>query len=186
MNRESLGMVEVRGLVVAIEIADAMVKAANVRLGELTKTKGNGWIVVKVFGDVGAVNAAVDCGKHLAAQENSLISSKVIPRPIENIFFEPEKPEEKKEPKVEEAKAEEPKTEEAKVEEPKAEEVKPEESKPNDFEAAADKKPSESAKPEPKQTETKKEVTAEKSKTEAKKQPEKKPSGKKPTKKKSK
>lgn len=88
MIRESLGMVEVRGLVVAIEIADAMVKAANVRLGELIRTKGNGWMTVRVFGDVGAVNAAVDCGKHLAAQKNSLISSKVIPRPIDNIFME--------------------------------------------------------------------------------------------------
>ncbi|GCF93134.1 propanediol utilization protein PduK [Enterococcus florum] len=97
MNRESLGMVEVRGLVAAIEIADAMVKAANVCLGELIKTKGNGWMTVTVFGDVGAVNAAVDCGKHLAAQKSSLISSKVIPRPIDNIFMD------KAEPEVEES-----------------------------------------------------------------------------------
>ena len=98
MIRESLGMVEVRGLVVAIEIADAMVKAANVRLGELIRTKGNGWMTVRVFGDVGAVNAAVDCGKHLAAQKNSLISSKVIPRPIDNIFMEQAEPEAPVEP----------------------------------------------------------------------------------------
>jgi len=84
-------MVEVYGLVIAIEIADAMVKAANVRLGELTKTKGNGWMTVKVYGDVGAVNAAVDCGKQLAIQKNSLVASKVIPRPIDDIFLEERK-----------------------------------------------------------------------------------------------
>lgn len=93
MRRESLGMVEVYGLVVAIEIADAMVKAANVRLGEMTRTKGNGWMTVKVYGDVGAVNAAVDCGKQLAIQKNSLVASKVIPRPIDDIFLEERKKE---------------------------------------------------------------------------------------------
>lgn len=86
-------MVEVYGLVVAIEIADAMVKAANVRLGEMTRTKGNGWMTVKVYGDVGAVNAAVDCGKQLAIQKNSLVASKVIPRPIDDIFLEERKKE---------------------------------------------------------------------------------------------
>lgn len=93
MRRESLGMVEVYGLVVAIEIADAMVKAANVRLGEMTRTKGNGWMTVKVYGDVGAVNAAVDCGKQLAILKNGLIASKVIPRPIDDIFLEERKKE---------------------------------------------------------------------------------------------
>lgn len=87
-TKEALGMVEVHGLTAAIEIADAMVKAANVHLDKFVRTKGKGWMTVRVYGDVGAVNAAVDCGKHLAAEKNKLISSKVIPRPIENIFGE--------------------------------------------------------------------------------------------------
>ncbi len=120
MNRESLGMVEVRGLVVAIEIADAMVKAANIRLGEFIKTKGNGWMTVRVYGDVGAVNAAIDCGRHLAAQRNSLISSKVIPRPIDNIFME--KAESEVEETIEEAVV-------TSAAEPAAEAVKPSELK---------------------------------------------------------
>ena len=58
---EALGMVETRGLVAAIEAADAMVKSANVTLIGSEKI-GSGLVSVMVRGDVGAVQAAVAAG----------------------------------------------------------------------------------------------------------------------------
>lgn len=82
---ESLGLIETKGLVSAISVADAMVKSANVKIIGLENTKGLGFITVKIKGDVGAVNAAVLCGKHIATESNAFVSSKVIPRPSKNI-----------------------------------------------------------------------------------------------------
>ena len=76
----ALGMVETRGLVSAIEAADAMVKAANVTL--LAKEYiGAGYVTVMVRGDVGAVKAATDAGAAAARRVGELISVHVIPRP---------------------------------------------------------------------------------------------------------
>lgn len=76
----ALGMVETIGEVGAIEAADAMVKAANVRL--IGKEKiGSGYVTVMVRGDVGAVKAAVDAGATAAARVGELKSVHVIPRP---------------------------------------------------------------------------------------------------------
>lgn len=76
----ALGMVETIGEVGAIEAADAMVKAANVRL--IGKEKiGSGYVTVFVRGDVGAVKAAVDAGAAAAARVGELKSVHVIPRP---------------------------------------------------------------------------------------------------------
>lgn len=76
----ALGMVETIGEVGAIEAADAMVKAANVRL--IGKEKiGSGYVTVFVRGDVGAVKAAVDAGGAAAARVGELKSVHVIPRP---------------------------------------------------------------------------------------------------------
>lgn len=76
----ALGMVETRGLVGAIEAADAMVKAANVRL--IGKEQiGGGYVTVMVRGDVGAVKAATDAGAAAAKRIGELISVHVIPRP---------------------------------------------------------------------------------------------------------
>lgn len=80
---KSLGLVEVRGLSCAIEVADAMVKAANVVLDELEAARGNGMITVKVRGDVGAVRAAVEAGKVTASSYGALVSAHVIARPHE-------------------------------------------------------------------------------------------------------
>ena len=60
MVSDALGMVETKGLVGAIEAADAMVKAANVNLVGYEKI-GSGLVTVMVRGDVGAVKAAVEC-----------------------------------------------------------------------------------------------------------------------------
>lgn len=80
MSSEALGMIETRGLVGAIEAADAMVKAANVTLvgKELV---GGGLVTVLVRGDVGAVKASTDAGAAAAQRIGELISVHVIPRP---------------------------------------------------------------------------------------------------------
>lgn len=79
-NANALGMVETKGLVGAIEAADAMVKAANVTL--IGKEQiGAGLVTVMVRGDVGAVKAATDAGAAAAERVGELISVHVIPRP---------------------------------------------------------------------------------------------------------
>ncbi|MBK5252949.1 MAG: BMC domain-containing protein [Peptostreptococcaceae bacterium] len=80
MEHEALGMIETKGLVGAIEAADAMVKSANVSLVGLEKI-GTGLVTVMVRGDVGAVKAAVDAGSVAAGKVGNLISAHVIPRP---------------------------------------------------------------------------------------------------------
>ncbi|BCV25865.1 MAG TPA: ethanolamine utilization microcompartment protein EutM [Firmicutes bacterium] len=80
MAQEALGMVETRGLVGAIEAADAMVKAANVSLVGYEKI-GSGLVTVMVRGDVGAVKAATDAGAAAAQKVGEVVSVHVIPRP---------------------------------------------------------------------------------------------------------
>jgi microcompartment protein CcmL/EutN len=77
---EALGMIETKGLIGAIEAADAMVKAANVVLAGYEKI-GSGLVTVMVNGDVGAVKAAVDAGAAAARNVGEVISVHVIPRP---------------------------------------------------------------------------------------------------------
>lgn len=80
MQKEALGMVETKGLVGAIEAADAMVKSANVTLVGYEKI-GSGLVTVMVRGDVGAVKAATDAGGCAAAKVGEVVSIHVIPRP---------------------------------------------------------------------------------------------------------
>ena len=80
MAQEALGMVETRGLVAAIEAADAMVKAANVTLIGTEKI-GSGLVSVMVRGDVGAVKSAVEAGEAAAQRLGEIIATHVIPRP---------------------------------------------------------------------------------------------------------
>lgn len=76
----ALGMVETRGLIGAIEAADAMVKAANVELIGREQV-GSGLVTAIVRGDVGAVKAATDAGAAAAERVGELVSVHVIPRP---------------------------------------------------------------------------------------------------------
>lgn len=78
--KEALGMIETRGLVGAVEAADAMVKAANVVLIGYEKI-GSGLVTVMVRGDVGAVKAAVDAGAAAAGIVGEVVSIHVIARP---------------------------------------------------------------------------------------------------------
>ena len=80
MSQEALGMIETRGLVAAIEAADAMCKSANVSLVGTEKI-GSGLVTVMVRGDVGAVKSAVDSGAEAAGRLGELVAHHVIPRP---------------------------------------------------------------------------------------------------------
>ncbi len=94
MSLEALGMVETKGLVGAVEAADAMVKAANVLLvGQ--EYIGAGYVTVMVRGDVGAVKAATDAGAAAARRVGELLSVHVIPRPhqeVEKVLPQPAAP----------------------------------------------------------------------------------------------
>lgn len=84
MEKEALGMVETKGLIGSIEAADAMVKAANVRL--IGKERiGSGLVTVMVRGDVGAVKSSVEAGASAAKRVGELYGVHVIPRPHEDV-----------------------------------------------------------------------------------------------------
>ena len=88
MNTNALGMIETKGLIGAIEAADAMVKSANVQLVGREQV-GGGLVTVMVRGDVGAVKAATDAGAAAAEKVGELVSVHVIARPhteVDNIL----------------------------------------------------------------------------------------------------
>lgn len=84
MSKQALGMIETRGLVGAVEAADSMVKAADVKLAGKTLV-GGGLVTVSVRGDVGAVKAAVDAGASAAKRVGELVSVHVIPSPHDDV-----------------------------------------------------------------------------------------------------
>ena len=84
MEKQALGLVETKGLVGAIEAADAMVKAANVTLVGKEKI-GSGLVTVMVRGDVGAVKASVEAGAAAAKRVGELNAVHVIPSPHEDV-----------------------------------------------------------------------------------------------------
>ena len=84
MSLEALGMIETRGLIGAIEAADAMLKAANVKMIGWDKV-GSGLVTGFVVGDVAAVKAAADAGASAAAKVGEVVSVQVIPRPHEEL-----------------------------------------------------------------------------------------------------
>ena len=77
---EALGLIETKGLIGAIEAADAMVKAANVELVGHERI-GSGYICVMARGDVGAIRAAVEAGSAAAAKVSEVVAAHIIPRP---------------------------------------------------------------------------------------------------------
>lgn len=104
----ALGLIETKGLVGAIEAADAMCKAASVKLISKEKVTG-ALMVVKVEGEVAAVKSAVDAGAAAAQRVGELVSAHVIPRPddqVESIMYyseeSPDKAKRKKSTKQEE------------------------------------------------------------------------------------
>ena len=98
--QQALGVIETRGLIGAIEAADAMVKAARVKFLGRQKVKG-GLVAVMVSGDVGAVKAAVDAGSAACKRVGKLVSAHVIPRPHDDIdLMIPSGPEPEKAPET--------------------------------------------------------------------------------------
>ena len=84
MNGEAMGLIETRGLVEALEAADAMVKVANVKL--ISKDyAGSGLVAIAISGDVGSVKAAVEAGAAAAKKVGEVVSVHVIPRPHEEL-----------------------------------------------------------------------------------------------------
>ncbi|AHI55637.1 BMC domain-containing protein [Listeria ivanovii] len=83
---QAIGIIEIKGLASAITVADTMAKVANIELIGTEKAKGFGWIMVKIEGDVAAVNAALEAGEQTALASDSFVAKKVIPRPGEEIF----------------------------------------------------------------------------------------------------
>ncbi len=79
-TESALGMIETRGLVAAIEAADAMRKVAHVRL-LCQEEIGGGYVTTMVRGEVGAVNSAIDAGVSAAKRAGELVSTHVIPKP---------------------------------------------------------------------------------------------------------
>ncbi|WP_412480799.1 BMC domain-containing protein [Azonexus sp. IMCC34839] len=80
MRVDAIGFVEVVGLVAAVEAADAMVKAAQVRLLK-QHTISPGWVTLVVEGDLASCKAAVDAGKAAAARLGQVLSTLVLGRP---------------------------------------------------------------------------------------------------------
>jgi microcompartment protein CcmL/EutN len=87
----ALGLIETQGLIGAIEAADAMLKAANVKLVSKEKITA-ALVTVKIIGEVAAVKSAVDAGAAAAQRVGQLVSAHVIPRPddqLEDIINSP-------------------------------------------------------------------------------------------------
>ena len=83
---QSLGLLEVKGLLGAITMSDVMVKASNVHVVNIDRANGFGWFTVKVVGDVGAVQSAVEAGAMVAKEMGCFVSSKVIPRVSQTVI----------------------------------------------------------------------------------------------------
>ncbi len=81
---EALGMIETRGLVALVEAADAMAKAAEVKLVKYEKV-GGGYVTAMCRGDVAAVKAAIDAGAAAAERVGEVVSTHVIPRPHSDV-----------------------------------------------------------------------------------------------------
>lgn len=126
--KKSLGIIEVVGLANAINVADTMVKTANIDISNIEITNGMGYVTVKILGDVAAVKAAISSAKMVTINDNSYVSSLVIARPTEKIgeifvnsLIESKEKREPQKEVVEEIKVEETKLE---VEKEKKEEIK--------------------------------------------------------------
>lgn len=76
----ALGMIETKGLIACIEAADAMIKAANVKLMQ-RRAIGGGYMTVMVRGDVGAVRTALEAGSQAATRLGQVVSVRMLPSP---------------------------------------------------------------------------------------------------------
>lgn len=84
--KQSLGLIEVRGLALAVNVADAMAKSAAIKLVGVEKTNGGGWTVIKITGDVAAVKSALNTGAALAEQFAGLVAQTALSRPDDHVL----------------------------------------------------------------------------------------------------
>ena len=147
---EALGMIEVYGMVPAIEALDASVKAANVSMVDVICVKG-GLVCTLVQGDVGAVKAAVDAGAAAAERIGKVLSIHVIPRPIESMkdMFEADPEGSQKMAKLKAEKPEEPEDPEDPQGPEGPTELDPEPTEPEKTEEAEPAEPAEAEEPAP-------------------------------------
>ena len=87
---ESIGLLEVEGLIASIEGLDAMLKTANVRLIHTEKRLGGRLVTIVVAGSVSAVKAAVVAGEKRASALGTVYGTEVIASPHEEVtkFFD--------------------------------------------------------------------------------------------------
>ncbi|PLW76840.1 BMC domain-containing protein [Cohaesibacter celericrescens] len=85
MVQKSLGLIEATGLLTAIEAADSAVKSANVELVGYEFAKGGGMTVIKLYGEIGAINAAVSAARVSAAKVGQIVSTSIIARPADGV-----------------------------------------------------------------------------------------------------
>jgi microcompartment protein CcmL/EutN len=81
----ALGLLETLGLVAAVEGADAMLKAAEVRLVGQERTEP-ALVTSTVVGETAAVQAAVAAGRAAAERVGKVVSAHVIPRPAPEVW----------------------------------------------------------------------------------------------------
>lgn len=84
MAQQSIGTIETKGTIPAVEALDAALKAANVKFMRTDKV-GSGMVAVTVTGDVAAVKAAVDAGAEAARRIGEVLSVNVIARPHDDV-----------------------------------------------------------------------------------------------------
>jgi microcompartment protein CcmL/EutN len=82
MSQQAIGMIEAKGLIAAIEAADAALKAANVQYVGQHRV-GNGLVAITFTGDVSAVKAAVEAGAAAGSKLGQIVATSVIARPHE-------------------------------------------------------------------------------------------------------
>ena len=99
---EALGLIEVVGLVGAIEAADTASKAADVKVIGYELTRGSGMVVVKIVGGVSAVKSAVEAASVAARKVTQIVSKHVIARPSDELDKIINAEKEKSDKKVEE------------------------------------------------------------------------------------
>ncbi|MBR2404586.1 MAG: BMC domain-containing protein [Clostridia bacterium] len=89
---EAIGLLEIEGLVAAIEGLDAMVKAANVRLVHSEKRLGGRLVTIIIAGSVSAVDAAIAAGEAAADRIGNIYGKEVIANPHAEVikFFDME------------------------------------------------------------------------------------------------
>lgn len=86
MAGEALGLIEVKGLVAAIDAADAAIKTADVQILGFEQTKDSGLMVLKLSGEVAAVQTAIEAATEAASKITFIHAVRVIAKPHEDLI----------------------------------------------------------------------------------------------------